>query len=469
MSFIERVFGFGKLKFEKEPPKLGEVYGDMLRIAWPATVEGVLMSVIGSIDTMMVGTLGKEAIAAVGVTTQPRMILLIFAQALCVGTTALIARRKGEGDRAAANSVMQQSMMIMAMLAIIVSLLGFFFARPFMNFAGANDDTRELAVSYFKVISCGFILNYFSLCLCASMRAIGQTRITMVSNMLANIVNVILNYCLIGGHFGFPALGVRGAAIATVCGTAVGCVAVFIFAMNPNGYLRFRFRLQRFDKRTISGLIKVGSSSMAESVFLRLGFLINAKLIAGIGTAEMAAYQVVQQVTALSFTLGDGLATSGATLVGQALGAKDADRARANVTAVRKLSIVASLMLMLLILIFCRQLPKLFTDDEAIIAGATLSFIVVTTGIIPQNGRVVYSGCLRGAGDVKYVAMCSLISVAVIRPILTYVFCYPLNSAFPALSLAMVGPWVSFVLDAFIRNGMLAHRVRKGKWLTIKL
>ncbi len=161
---------------------------------------------------------------------------------------------------------------------------------------------------------------------------------------------------------------------------------------------------------------------MAESVFLRLGFLINARLIAGIGTSAMATYQIVQQTTGLSFTLGDGIAAAGATMVGQSLAPR---LAMANVRISRKLSVVTSLVLMALILVFRRSLAALFTTDEAIIYGATLAFLVVVVGILPQNGRVVYSGCLRGAGDVKYVAVCSLISVAILRPIFTYVLCYP--------------------------------------------
>lgn len=469
MGLVKKLFGLKGIEFENDTPPLGQLYKRNLAIAWPATIEGALMAIIGSIDTMMVGTLGSEAIAAVGITTQPRMILLILAQALCVGTTALIARRKGEDDREAANSTLTQSMCVMTLLGVIMSLAGYFGAGALMDLAGANNDTREMATAYFRIVSLGFVFNYWSLCLCAAMRAIGKTRITMVTNITANLVNLFLNFCLINGNLGFPKMGVRGAALATATGTFVSCIIAFVFATRPDGYLRLRLRMPRFDRRTLGGLLKVGSSSMAESVFLRLGFLLNAKMIAGIGTAEMATYQIVQQVTSLSFTLGDGIAASGATLVGQSLGAKRTDLARAQVRIARKLSIVSSLILITVILFTRRYLAMLFTAEENIIAGASLAFIVVLFGIIPQNGRVVYSGCLRGAGDVKYVAMCSLLSVTVLRPIFTYVLCYPLNRAMPYLQLAMTGPWIAFVLDSFIRDYLLRRRISRGHWLMIKL
>jgi len=469
MGLIKNFFALKDVTLEKNSPSVTELYKKSISIAWPATIEGALISIIGSVDMMMVGTLGSEAIAAVGITTQPRMILLILAQALCVGTTALIARRKGEGDQAAANSVLNQSMYIITLIGILMTFVGFVFARPFMAFAGANADTIDMSTSYFRIIACAFIFNYWSLCLCAGMRAIGKTRITMVTNITANVVNVILNYCLIGGNLGFPKLGIEGAAIATATGTFVSCCISFWFATRKDSYIRFRLRLPKFDRNTLGGLLKVGSSSIVEAVCLRLGFLMNSKLIAGIGTAELAAYQIVQSSTSLSFTLGDGISTAGATLVGQALGAKRRDLAMANVRISRKLSVITSIALMIVVFIFRDKIPLLFKDEAHIVAGASLSFLVVIFGILPQNGRVVYSGCLRGAGDVKYVAMCSLVSVTILRPIFTYLLCYPLNKAFPTLQLAMVGPWVAFVLDCFVRDALLSRRVKQGKWLSIKL
>lgn len=446
-----------------------ELFRRTLSIAWPATLEGALLSIIGSVDTMMVQQVDPYAIAAVSLTAQPRMILLIIAQALCVGTTALVARRKGENDRKAANAVLSQSMVMITVIGLIISLLGFFLAGPIMDIAGADEDTRSLSVDYFRIISAGLMFNCWSLCLCAAMRAIGNTRITMVTNITANLVNVFLNWCLIGGNLGFPALGVKGAAIATVTGTAVSCLIAFRFVRKPDSYLFFRFRLPKFDRRTMSGLLRVGTSSMAESAALRLGFLINTRMIADIGADALTAYTIVQQVTSLSFTIGDGIATAGATLVGQYLGAGDKENARNTVTVSRMISIVASVLLMILIFFLRNVLAELFTTDGRIIAGASIAFIVVIVGIIPQNGRVVYSGCLRGAGDVKFVAICCLISVTLIRPFLTWLCCYPLNAALPTWQFAYTGTWIAFVIDAFIRNVLLANRIHKGKYLEIRL
>ncbi len=450
-----------------ESGRLKDMYRQCVGIAWPSTIEGALLSVIGSIDTMMVGTLGSAAIAAVGLTSQPRMILLICAQALCVGTTALCARRKGAGDRAGANACLNQSMALVTLLGVAMMLAGYFGAETFMRVAGANEDTMAMSVTYFRIICLGIPLSCWSLCVCAAMRAIGKTRITMVTNITANLVNVCLNYVLINGKLGFPRLGVAGAAIATVCGSGVSCLIAVSIVCRAGGY--YRLALPRFDGPTLRGLWDVGSSSIAESAFLRLGFLINSRLIAGVGTSAFAAYQIVSQVTSLSFTLGDGVATAGTSLVGQSLGARRRDSAMAYAHISRRISVFISIALMLIIFLLRRQLALLFTREEDIILGVTLSFYVVIVGMLPQNGRVVYSGCLRGAGDTRFVALVALVSVAVLRPALTYLFCYPLNSAFPGWQIAVMGPWIAFDIDAFVRNSLLRRRVRRGKWLDIKL
>ena len=138
---LQKLFAINDVNIANGDPSLGSLYKRLIRIAWPAALEGALMSIIGSIDTMMVGRLGTKEIAAVGLTNQPRMILLILAQALCVGTTAVIARRKGEGDQQGAKQCFGQSMMIVTVLGMFMTLVGFFCAEPFMKLAGANQDT----------------------------------------------------------------------------------------------------------------------------------------------------------------------------------------------------------------------------------------------------------------------------------------------------------------------------------------
>ena len=315
----------------------------------------------------------------------------------------------------------------------------------------------------------GFIPTSLHLCICAAFRGLGKTRVTMYTHLLANLVNLMFNYLLIGGKFGFPRLEVAGAAIATALGGLTGAALAFWFAVDHDGGFGYRLRRPRFDRDTLSGLAKVGGSSVMEAGFLRIGFLVITKIIARLGTLSLAAYHIVSQVSSLSFTLGDGVASAGVALVGMSLGAGDPRRARHAVQVARRLSIWLSLALMLVIAFLRRGLAAMFTGDHAVISIASSGFLVVMLAIMPQNGRVVYAGCLRGAGDVRYVALTSLAGVSVLRPILTWLMCFPLFRVFPGLHLDATGPWFAFLLDALLRNYLLAVRVKGDAWTRVKL
>ncbi len=336
-----------------------------------------------------------------------------------------------------------------------------------MKLGGANDDTLELSTCYCRIISLAFLPQCWQLCICAAMRAIGRTHVTMVTNIAANLINVCLNYIFINGKLGFPVMGVRGAALATACGTVASSVICIVVVTRRVGY--FHLHLPRFDRDTLSGLFRVGSSSMVEASCLRIGFLILARLIAGIGTNAFAAYQIVSQVTSLSFTLGDGISTATTSLVGQSLGARRKDLAMAYAQAGRRVGTLSAIGLMLVISLASRQLAMLFTTDADIIRSVTMSFVVVIIAMIPQNGRVVQSGALRGAGDVKFVAICALLSVTLLRPFLTWLFCYPLANLWPGVPVAVLSPWIAFLIDAIVRDRLMARRIRRGKWLDIVL
>ena len=135
----------------------------------------------------------------------------------------------------------------------------------------------------------------------------------------------------------------------------------------------------------------------------------------------------------------------------------------------QKISLIMSACIMLFIVFSRKWLPTLYTEDANIIAACGLCFLVILIGIYPQNMRVMIAGCLRGAGDVRYVALVSLVSVAVLRPLATWFFSYPMDRWFPGLMFGYIGSWISFDIDALVRWSMLQVRINKGKWVNIRL
>ena len=160
----------------------------------------------------------------------------------------------------------------------------------------------------FRIIMGGLCFNAMNMVLCAAQRGIGNTKIAMKTNIISNLVNVALNYLLIEGHLGFPALGIQGAAIATVCGTIVALCMSLSTVLRHGNYLHLEIKrsYMRFDRRTLVSIFNIGSSSLAEQVFMRFGFLMYTILVAHLGTNPLAAHQIGMNIITISFAFGDG-------------------------------------------------------------------------------------------------------------------------------------------------------------------
>ncbi|MEG1849349.1 MAG: MATE family efflux transporter, partial [Oscillospiraceae bacterium] len=239
-----------------------------VQMAWPSIVESFLVALVGMVDTMMVGTLGPHAIAAVGLTTQPKFIALAFFIALNVAVSATVARRRGEEDREGANRALLLALTLAVVTTALVATLAVRYADPILHFAGTASDTHAEAVAYISTIMMGLGFTTVTLCINAAQRGVGNTRLSLYTNLVSNLVNVAFNYLLIGGNFGFPRLGVRGAAIATVIGSFCGFLMSLRSISNRDGYLfLFDREAMRFDLRTVRSLASVGSSTLAEQLF----------------------------------------------------------------------------------------------------------------------------------------------------------------------------------------------------------
>lgn len=428
-------------------------------------VEQFLVSLVSLVDTMMVGVLGAYAISAIGLCGQPKFITLVPFFSLNVGLSAVISRRKGEGDRAGANRAMLFGLKLAVFLGLVLGLLGVRFSRQILLFAGAAPDTIDAAQSYFDIIVGGMVFNALSLVINAAQRGVGNTRIAMRTNLTSNLVNLVLNYCLIGGHLGFPALGVKGDAIATVSGTVVACAMSFASILKPDRYLFLGYgsrESRRVDKKTTSALWRVSSASLVEQLFLRIGFMTYAILMARLGTIAFAAHQIGMNILSLSFAVGNGISIAVVALVGQSLGEGRPDMARLYGHLCQKLGLLFSVTMALVYTIFGKAIYAAFSSDSRILGYGERIMALLSLIVVLQVSQVIFSGCLRGSGDTRSVAMVALVSVAFIRPFCGWLFTYP-------LALGLMGGWMGLLLDQFMRFLLTFFRFRGGKWLTIKL
>lgn len=483
-----------------ELPTSREAYSNLIRIALPSVCEMVLISLIGSIDTMMVGTIGTEAIAAVGLVGQPRMLMLCMFFALNIGVTAVVARRKGQGDQADANRTLRTSLELILVLSLVMTALGLAFSKPLMRLAGAKADTIEEANTYFRIITMVIPFNALSMAMCAAQRGVGNTKITMYVNVVSNVVNVVLNYLLINGVninnvWIIPRLEVRGAAIATAVGIVVGSILAFISLFRRHKgdcFLHLSFH-DDWKPNIVSGkaVLKVGGNSMLEQIALRIGFFLYARLVADLGTQAYASHVVCMQFLNLSFTFADGIGVAGTSLVGQMLGKSRPDLSHIYGKISQRMAMVVALVLASCIVLLRFPLVKLFTDDPTVMHLSANVMLIVALFQPLQMQSVITSGALRGAGDTKYVARVMLLCVAVIRPVCAFLairvisnYFTPVYAAssiangldsmnywlsYEAPVWALIGAWAASLLDMGLRMGLVMRRFNSGAWHSIKV
>lgn len=444
-------------------PSDKEIFKKTFQVAWPSTLESVLISLISAIDMIMVGSIGADAIAAVGITNQPKFIILAIIFSLNVGVTVVVSRRKGENEKEAANKCLRQALKICFVVSLVLSVLGSIYAYDVLMIAGANHEYVDLAVSYFRAIMVGNFFSSISLTINAAQKGCGNTKISMRTNITANVINLIFNFLLINGIGFFPKLGVTGAGIATTLGNIVACVMSIHSLSNKDNFLYVNFKQNwRFDKKTLSDLYFITSSSFVEMVFMRIGFFLYSRTVAKLGTIAFATHQVCMNIINLSFSFGDGLSVATSALVGQSLGAKREDMAKLYSKATQRLGLVAAILVGTFLITFRFNILSLFSNDPQIIeTGGKIVFIIVAT-VFFQITQVITFGCLRSAGDVKFTAKLSLISVTVIRPTLTYLLAFPLG-------LGLIGAWLSLFLDQLARYAGSYYRYHHSNWTKIKV
>ncbi len=450
---------FVKRNYHKETLKI------TIDMAWPAIVESFFVAFAGLIDSLMVSSLGSYAVAAVGLTTQPKLLGLALFFALNVAISALVAQRRGEKKQDSANEILLTAVLFIVIAAIISSIVFVLFAGAIIDFCGSTADTHNDAVVYFRIIMGGMIFNCIQMGINAAQRGAGNTKITMRTNVTSNTINILLNYLLINGRFGFPALGIRGAALATISGTVVACIMSVASIFKKESFLSIPYILEQHIRPTLSAflnLIRVAYSVFFEQVLMRIGFMLTAIMAADQGTDAMAAHQVGMNIMALSFAFGDGLQATAVALIGRSLGSGDPDLAKEYGRTCRLIGAVIAVCLVAIYYFGASGLYHLFfTEDHIVAIGVQIMHVIIFV-VIFQICQVIYMGCLRGAGDTLYTAVASMISVTFIRTIISYFCGY-------VLGWGIIGIWMGVLGDQISRFIFATVRFRQGKWVKIKI
>ena len=462
----------GKYKKYKLPDGVdkGMMRSDILTIALPSLVELVLTSLTSMADQIMVGRLpgqlGVQALSAVGLCMNPKFILMTALMAINTGTTAVVARYRGMGNQEKANQTFKQSLIFNIFLSAIMMVIGVVFARELIGLIAGNgisETTVEYAVTYFRIQMYGFIPLMMTNTVTSTLRAIGDSKMPMVYNTIANVVNLFFNYGLIYGKLGMPEMDVAGASLATVIGQCVAFVIAMYIMLSKKRYVYLDFKEKTgYNKTIMSNVLGIGLPSMLEQLCLRIGIIIYSRIVASLGDIAYATHMVCMNIQSLTFMSGMAFQNSATTLVGQSLGRRRLDMADNYTRMTRNISFWISCIIGVVLALFGGQIVNIYNSTPEIVemGGKLLAIVAITQPF--QSSQFVTTGALRGAGDTKYPAVVIFICTLIVRSALGYIFVVQLD-------MGLVGAWFAIVVDQLLKTAMIFARYNTGKWRFFKL
>ena len=437
----------------------------LARLALPAILEQILLTLISYADTAMVGSLGSVATAAVGLIAPVTWLIGGALQGVGVGYSVLVAHAIGARDEARARHIIVQSV-----LAILVCGMGsfalFLGLSPFIpRWLGAKPDVLPDAIAYLRIYSLSLLPNA---CMCVMgpiIRCMGNAKLPLVFNTLANFLNIVLNFLLIFPTrevWGYPVwgagMGVAGAAWGTTISiTLAGIAMLLIFFKRKDG---FRLSLRedwRPDREIIRRAARLGLPYTIERSAINLGMLVTTRIISGVGTIAVAANHIAVTAEGLCYLPAYGIGSAATTLVGQSVGAKDPEGADKYGKLAEIWGFVLCAITGATLFITAPWLASLFNKDPLVVAEATLALRIVAPIEPFFASFIILSGALRGAGDTRVPMFLCLGSMWCVRILFSFI----LVNGF---GLGLAGAWAAMAADLLLRGTACIFRWRSGRW-----
>lgn len=436
--------------------KPNQIRRAVLTLALPVTVSSLLQRTEGILDIFLVGGLGATAIAAVGIGQLLVFFAVTVVASLTVGATVVIAQLWGARRFTDAGQAAVHVLALALVISLALMALGILVSRPAMQLLGAAPDVVTLAGPYLDII---FLVIPFTIViqvLSGILHGTADTRTPMYAMIGVNVLHVLLAYPLIYGRWGFPTLGINGAAVAVGAAESVGVLVLLIRCST------LFVRPTRLRRDLARAVWDVGLPVFGERVVQQVGVLLYTKLVLMYGTVAYAAHQVGLSIEAFSFLPGYGFAVAAATMAGQSIGAGKYARAKLENWEANRLAACVMAGMGLLFFFFPYALLRAFTDDPAVIELGTLFLKIVALLQIPLALTMVLSGSLRGAGDTRYIMGTTIVGMWGVRLPLACI-------AALWLHLDLIFVWSAMVADWTIRMGLLIVRYRSERWHGIQV
>lgn len=419
-------------------------YKNNLKIALPIVLTQVGGGIVALMDNVMVGHLGAVELASVAFANSIFVLGQVFVMGAVMGLTPLVGQAFVQSDLERVKALFYNALVFVCVLGLAVTLiLGLVY--PFFDYMGQDTNVVRWAKPY-------FLLQVFSLlpllvfCLFKQfLEGLGNTKVAMIITLVANIVNIVLNYLFIYGKFGFPYWGVVGAGVATLISRILMAVGFFVYVRTNDSWWNYLkdITIDLFQARKVWTVARVGMPIGGHMLLECTAFALSAIMVGWLGAVPLAGNQIAQNISHLTFMLVVGIGSATTIRVSHRLGEKNFYALRMAGKASVHLCLLTNTLMAIFMIVFSRQIPRIFTTDMAVIDAAAPLLVLAGLFQISDGLQTVGASILRGLTDVKRPVIYAFISYICINLPLGYLLAFKFH-------MGASGVWIGFIVGLSI-------------------
>jgi putative MATE family efflux protein len=440
----------------------GNLNRAILLLAIPMVLEMVLESLFAVVDVFWVGRLGADAVATVGLTESLLSLVFAVGLGLSLSTTAMVARRIGEKDPPGAAVAGVQAIALGLAISALMGIPCFFYAPQLLRLMGASPQIVVVGSGYARIALGGSGAIMMLFLNNAIFRGAGDAAIAMRLLWVANIINLILDPCLIFGWGPFPKLGVTGAALATFTGRSIGVLYQFYRLLRGSERIRILRQQIRLNFSVLWRLIRVSLTGILQFAVAHVGWIGLIRIVSIFGSAALAGYTIAIRIVIFVILPSWGLSNAAATLVGQNLGAKQPDRAEKSVWRTGFYNMLFLGGIGVVFIFFAEPIVRLFTQDPAVVPYAASCLRILSFGNVAWAYGMVMLQAFNGAGDTITPTLVNFVGFWLLEIPLAYFLAIPIGMHSSGVFLSIV------IAEAFIAAVSMVL-FKRGRWKRQKI
>lgn len=432
----------------------------MLTLALPITFQSFITSSLNLVDNLMIGRLGEEAIAAVGLANQYFFIFMLCLSGINAGASVFMSQYWGKRDVSSIKKVLGLDISIGFIASLVFAGGAFILSSPIMSLLSRDPRVVELGAQYLRIISISFLFTNFTQAFSSALRSSEQPKVPMYASLIGVLCNAFLNWVFIFGNLGVKPMGVAGAALATTIARTLEMIYIIFMIYAKNNIISSKIKeLFAFDIDFVKIYFNTSTAVIANELLWSLGMTAYSIAYAQIGTSAVATMQIATTLNNMFMVLCIGLASAAAIMVGNKIGANEEDIAVDYSHKIGKVAPILGVLIGLIVWVLAPQIVRPF-NVEAETFKDTVTVLRVMALICPIRSYnvVMIVGIFRGGGDTLYSTLVQLGTV--------WFYAVPI-AFFGAIVFALPVTFVYFLIctEEFIKIIFERKRLKSGKWI----